>query len=394
MNIFKISYKLYSKEVWFLTIISFIFVARKTVFNVSRAVGDYSVSIDSGTSLALVGISLGIIILIKNSDSIKRFQGNIFSYTLYYILAISSILWAGNASTILFKAIEVLVCFYLICLTIYKINNIEKTILYAILFSTGVSATDFFTTIIKLGINALHTNAYTMSAMIALLLALTSIKLKIFPLSLLKYIIVFNASMILVGTSGASYISTIIGLLFLAATTRKGINIIGVSVLSLFLYIIYDAYSEDVISLLFPGRSLEAVESGTGRKMIWEACINSWNENPFLGKGFIIGERNLGYYGLGHNALSAHNSFFSVLVNTGIIGMIVFISFLYKWISRVYQLGNRNHYANVLFPAMIAAIVNCNACPALGTDWGYVASCMYCLIAISFIILRKQQVYK
>lgn len=389
MNLSKY-YKLYPKEIWILTFISFIFVARKTIFVVSRQVGDYTATVDSSTSLALIGLFAGLVAIIYYNSCVKKFKNKVFIYTAYYILAICSILWAGNASIILFKAVEVLICFYLICLTIYRINNINKAIFYTIFFSTAVSATDFLNTIIKLGTNALHTNAYTMSAMIALLLSLTCIKLNIFSFKSLKYIIILNGIMIIMGTSGASYISTIIGLLFLLATNKKGVSIIGVTLFSLILYYIYDAFSEDIIHLLFPGRSIESIESGTGRSKIWEACFRSWEQSPILGKGFIVGERSLSNFGLGHNALSAHNSFMSVLVNTGLIGIFFFLFFLIKWFWKVYTLGKKNTYANALFPAMVAAIVNCNSCPALGTDWGYVASCMYCLIAISFIYLPRK----
>lgn len=45
-------YRLYPKQVWVLTIITFIFIARKTLFNVAREVGNYAAAVDSGTSLA------------------------------------------------------------------------------------------------------------------------------------------------------------------------------------------------------------------------------------------------------------------------------------------------------------------------------------------------------
>ena len=51
-------YRLYPKKVWMLTLITFIFIARKTLFNVAREVGNYATTVDSGTSLALLGISM------------------------------------------------------------------------------------------------------------------------------------------------------------------------------------------------------------------------------------------------------------------------------------------------------------------------------------------------
>ena len=50
-------FKMYPKPIWILTLIEFIFISRKTIFNVSREVGDYSATIDSSTSLAILGIA-------------------------------------------------------------------------------------------------------------------------------------------------------------------------------------------------------------------------------------------------------------------------------------------------------------------------------------------------
>lgn len=387
-------YKIYPKSVWILTLIEFIFIARKTIFNVSRDVNNYSATVDSSTSLAMLGIGLGSIFLYKNQKQISKIHHRVSLFSIYYLFAICSIFWAGSAGIILFKASEILVCFYLTCLIFYFIRNTKRAILYTIFFATIASSCDFFNTLFKLGFHALHTNAYTMSAMIGLLLAIGCVKYKVFTFKQLDLLIYANSLFILLGTSSATYISIIIGILFLYTSSKKGINILTVCLFSFIIYIIYDLYSEDIIKIIFPGRSIESIESGTGRSAIWKACINSWMHNPLLGKGFIVGERNLGAYGLGINVLSAHNSFLSTLVNTGIIGMIIFFRFLSIWFFKVYQFSSKNIYATIIFPAMVATIINCGSCPALGSDWTYVSSCIYALIAMSFLLLPQQQYHK
>lgn len=43
-----------------------------------------------------------------------------------------------------------------------------------------------------------------------------------------------------------------------------------------------------------------------------------------------MGERRIVEY-IGLAVISAHNSFISVLVNTGIVGVVIFINFIFKW---------------------------------------------------------------
>ncbi len=72
---------------------------------------------------------------------------------------------------------------------------------------------------------------------------------------------------------------------------------------------------------------MEKIENGSARKAIWEAAFKLWDENPLMGNGLIVGERRIvGYIGLA--VISAHNSFISVLVNTGIVGMVIFMNLL------------------------------------------------------------------
>ena len=135
---------------------------------------------------------------------------------------------------------------------------------------------------------------------------------------------------------------------------------------------------------------MEKIENGSGRKAIWEAAFKLWDENPLIGNGLIVGERRIVEY-IGLAVISAHNSFISVLVNTGIMGVVIFINFIFKWFLKVYRFQSTNRYAVILLPAMVATIVNCNAFPAIGSDWNYVAPTVYALIAFAFIKLRKYE---
>lgn len=94
-------YKLYSKKVWILTFITFIFISRKTIFNVTREVGTYTVTIDRGSSLALIGVFAASLLIMQNTSKINKITPRIFPFLGYYIFATLSFIWAGNMGTIL-----------------------------------------------------------------------------------------------------------------------------------------------------------------------------------------------------------------------------------------------------------------------------------------------------
>ena len=86
ISIFQL-YKMYPKKVWILTLICFIFIARKTIFNVTRQVGEYAMSLDSGTSLAVLGIVCSGMFFISHYRDYNIARKRMGSILLYYIFA-------------------------------------------------------------------------------------------------------------------------------------------------------------------------------------------------------------------------------------------------------------------------------------------------------------------
>lgn len=384
-------YKLYSKKVWILTLVTFIFIARKTIFNVTREVGTYTVTVDKASSLALLGICASLLLIMQNSSKINRIIPRVSPFLGYYMFATLSFIWAGNMGTILFKGIEVICSFIVICLTLYIIRSSKLALLYIIYLATTSACMDILNKWIRYGFGFYHTNAYTMTAMIALLLIWGGIRNKILNFKEVKLLFIINAIMLIAGTSSASYISFVIGIIVLFSTkNKKGINLGITLLICLILYGIYYYYQDLIFDLIFHGRSTEKIENGSGRKAIWEAAFKLWEQNPIIGNGFLVGERQIVHY-IGLAVISAHNSFISVLVNTGITGMLIFVIFIFKWFYKVYHYLKTNRYACVLLPAMIATVVNCNAFPAIGSDWNYVAPSVYAMIAFVFINLTKYE---
>lgn len=180
---------MYPKPIWILTLIEFIFISRKTIFNVSREVGDYSATIDSSTSLAILGIACSLICIIQYSKFIKYIRKLMAALIMVYIVAALSFLWAGNIFSILFKATEVLANIYIIgiiLILLFQSCNIKQIIYYIIIFCLIATYSEVLAEMVRKGLRFHHTNAYSYSAMIALLLCLGSLRFSLFKFTELK----------------------------------------------------------------------------------------------------------------------------------------------------------------------------------------------------------------
>lgn len=377
-------YRMYPKIVWNLTFITFVFIARKTIFNVQRESGDYSASVDSATSLAMIGIALAIIYINGHLRSMRKVILSMPFLFLFFMFSWSSFLWAGFQNTfvtITFKSLENIVNYLLIGMIALNIKDSKKMMYFIILYATSSTCMCLIQNYRSFGLTFYHTNSYTITAFTGLLLSLGCVKYRIFKVKELLVPMVICGYSWLTGTSTASYISALIGILVLLASRKKGINATATIVVIVFVGLLWWLASDVVYHFIAGNHTEEAMRTGTGRDVLWEGAINSWKESPWFGKGFIVGETGLGK----SKQISAHNSFLSALVNTGIIGVLIFSVFVYRWVVRSYMNSVNNIYANITFPVIIAICVNLNSCPVLGSHWSFVTDTMMLVVAATFI---------
>lgn len=381
-------FRLYPKSIWWLTFIEIIFISRKTIFRVNRDVGDYSATVDSSTSLALFGIFISLIYIFNKRNEIKHIHKIMGGLLIFYYFSALSFIWAGNVFTILFKATEVIINIYIVGLIIINLLrhvNIKGITYYIIIFCLICTYCEVFIEMVHKGFGFHHTNAYSFTAMISLLLCFGSIKYRIFKLKEIKWCLILSLMAVIGGTSTATYISCIIGFLILYSSNKKGINISRTFIIICLCFLSYYFFFDIIYDFIRAGHTEEEMKSLTGRKVIWEASMLSFRKHSILGAGFVVGERNLGNLSIIYNfhQLSAHNSFLSALVNTGIIGFLLFVFFLKNWLVKLFTHTKHFVWASILFPIAIAIIVNCNSCPGIGSDWGHVSSCIYIIIGFS-----------
>lgn len=379
------------KQSLFLSLIV-ICILRKTLFNRARDMDAYS-SVDASASVAILMTAILGALLFTKMGKIKREINDSSPFLYYYYFAAVSVLWAGLQSLAVagYKAVEVIVSFLAIIFIMHNLKTIKERFSF-ILVSLTFCNVIYLIMFLRSGLG--HDNAFPLLAITEMLLLLGSVRYNIFKYKQLKHHFIVSALTIVLGTSTASWMSLIIGLFFFFSTSRKGINLGLALVVAVLFYGAYQLWGDIIYSIVFGHKSQEMIESGSGRRELWEAYIEGWKDSPLVGYGFIVGEKGAiasRYIAFATN--TAHNMMISVLVNTGLIGLFIWLYFLWKqcWICWKYSL-RRNPYALTCFPAIIAMFVNANSFPVIGSEWSPVSPPIYALIIFIFVYIKQDTI--
>lgn len=373
MNIITYNYKLFKKiypsDIQLYTLIFIFHICRKTIFNGINDGGGF------GKLIVMTCILMNTYIVIKEQKNIRQALTNNGLYVFYYIFALFTIFTStieGTATVILPKAFEVISSFMALSAVYWKIKEKKLAMIYLLYLTTIATIAGYISYAINYGMLWAHTNTYSLTGALGALLSLSMLRYeKEFKL---KYFFILNFSAMVLGTSSASFIAFAAGILIYWSSSAKGINLIKTFLVLVLIFIIYNYGMELMYDIFFYGRSQEKIESGSGRASIWEACFSAWQQSPWFGQGYMVGERNLVMWGSRIAAHSAHNGYISILVNTGIIGCIIFGIYLINTIWRCWTNLSSKRIGNemtVLFILLVAIMVNNYAYPCFGSDWNF-----------------------
>ena len=374
---------IYPSDIQIYTLIFVFHMMRKTLFNQRRVMGD--TTIDASTFLLFFCIICNLWIVFRNRQSLYNALEGSKLYLGYIIVCFLSFSWSITPAfeTIFTKDLEILSSFLAIAVAIYKIDN-KVNVLYYVCILASLSALLGVVTSVRIG--EMHTNTYTLVGGIGLLLTL-GIKRYYNYFKFLNVLIIINATALIVGTSSASYISFIFAFLVYLSAMKNKLNILNVIIIFALAYIILPYIEDTVYQYVFYGHSEVSIKGGTGRYEVWGKFIDGWMKSPWLGYGYIIGERSFAL--ITHTravVFSAHNGYLSVLIGTGLIGMAFFALYLIKTIYKNYIRCKSFVQSNedlIIFPALIMLLINNSSYPALGSDWNYTFPpiiAMLCLI--------------
>ena len=352
----------YPKDIQLATLIFAIHMLRKTIFN------------NSGGAVMMLCIVLNLYIILKNSQLLTNAIKGTKAFIIYCSFAFISILWAieKDYMTVWGKDIEILVAYMAVATIIYKIRNAFLAYYYVIVLVSLSTAMGMARGLMQ---GAMHTNVYSLTALVGFILAYNI--WRHYKIPDIKIFIYFNLFALIIGTSSASYIAAIFAFLILLMFTRKGISTNRAIMISLGALLIFLVAENVIMHFVFYNKSEKLIETGSGRDYIWEVFVNAWKKSPWIGWGYSVAERNMELFEGGREGyLSAHNGYLSLLVNTGIVGFVfyspIFIRTCWNAIrfisqnkgeERILCIGGISAFAGVL--------INNYTYPILGSDWNY-----------------------
>lgn len=392
MNIITYNYKLFKKiypsEIQLYTLIFTFHICRKTIFN---GINDGS---GFGKFIVIICILMNIYIVIKEQKTITQTLTNNGMYVFYYIFAVFTMFTTnieGAVTVILPKAFEVISSFMALSAVYWKIKEKRWAMIYLLYLTTIATIAGYVSYAINYGSFWAHTNTYSLTGAVGALLCLSMHRYEKKFKS--KWLFILNFVIMILGSSSASFIAFASGLLIYWSSSAKGINFAKTFFVLLLIIIIYRYGMDLMYDIFFYGRSEEHIQSGSGRVTVWEACLKAWQQSPWFGQGYMVGERNLVIWGSHIAAHSAHNGYMSILVNTGIIGCIIFGIYLFNIIWKcLTNLSSRHigYEMTVLFILLVAIMVNNYSYPCFGSDWNFT------LIPVSsiFILINTIQYKK
>jgi O-antigen ligase len=371
--------------------LSFSVMFRLTILVRRRSADSFS-DIDSMAiiQLSIVVLCLFLIVIaprLKASWRKLSNSGNIYIIT-YYIIAILSAMWSGLPKYTAYRAIEFLTLFYANYLFIYyspTYLNAERKVLLATFFIILLDIGKH----IKLGglsLGSLHTNSYSaVAAMLACYCVAEFFSAKNQRKRILLRIGIASIIFLIIGTSSASIISFFVGMLIVSFLLKNKL-LLFISLTCLIIFSLLFSVV-DIKSILFPGKTDEAIATLTGRTHLWEIYLKMFLDNPIFGTGFAASTRLSKLY-----ATNTHNGFIAVVLGTGIVGLTIFCIGIYRIIKDSFtNYIKKTPFALGLFSTLIVGLTNNMAISLLGEQWTTVTAAFTCFLALHILTNPKHK---
>lgn len=203
-------------------------------------------------------------------------------------------------------------------------------------------------------------------------------------IQMLKAILCISIFNIIISTSSGANASAIfgvgIGMIFSGHLFFAMLLVIG----GLILYFNQDLINQ-LIMFIMPGKTMEEIETATGRERIWEVILDLAAQKPWFGWGFGCVERVASDTGrIGFSVPDAHNNYIGFYGSLGYIGSaIAYIHFASAWIYS-YMKRQRVGYTGIV-ASVSCAIMN-------GYSYAFLSS-KACSITIFYFLLIGALLY-
>lgn len=138
---------------------------------------------------------------------------------------------------------------------------------------------------------------------------------------------------------------------------------------------------QSLILFIMPGKTMQSIETATGRTVMWDLILAKAAERPLIGWGFACAERSIGTQFIGVVTSDAHNNFIGIYGSLGIIGIILFVI---HWIQQLFNAFRHRYKPGMLglFCATFCALLN-------SYSYGFLSgkACSITIVYFSVVIL-------
>ena len=359
-------------------------ILRNTIFLRHRTNASNYTTIDLLAIFDIMVIAFCAWIIFKNRKSIpwkRLWHGTVKCWFSYYIFALITILWrieGSNPLYIFYRAGTMLILSTYTFMVFVKFQSPQSAFKGLLNYTTAIM---LFLIIGHLRFGSLHTNTYSVCAAIITCLALSAYRSNLFTLKEMRPYICLGLIGLVLGTCSASNIAFLCGLLFIFSFKRKRFHLSFFLISLVAFFLTYYFGKRIIFRILFPNKSVSSVLSMHGRVALWTHYIRIWLLRPFRGWGFAVGERAGKHFGFIY-ALSAHNGYISILINTGLLGLSFWLVLFKRLIkSLLTQIIFDSPYAIAIASAFIVIAINNNSVPIIGSTWGPLSTLAFCLLA-------------
>lgn len=349
---------------------------------------------DSGVGFAkiLQVLSIfGILLIVYNKKPkfipsiISISKPQIKSLIWLYVYAVISTLWAFSPSFAFFLSFQNLVMIiflFYIFIQCKTFENMEKLLLVG---GTGIVLFEAVTVRIIGGFTPfVHFLPSASSSALLLTYSIAELLSKKLQYKnrnkLLLGVIIINLIILITSTSSGANASAFAG--FGIALLLSGNVLLAILCIAsaLFIYLNPDLMNQ-IILFIMPGKTMESIETATGRTVMWELILEKAAERPLLGWGYACAERSIGNSFIGVVSSDAHNNFIGIYGSLGIVGLLMFIIHWFKQI--INALKNR-------FKIGMLGILCATCCALLNSySYGFLSgkACSITIIYFSIVIL-------
>jgi O-antigen ligase len=381
--------------VWLIFIAHFIFIVRQKIIVRVRSGLEFD-TLDTYAAVDVLVVSALVLILLCSGKTFqflsKAFKSSVFWLLAYYLLCAMSAMWSSRPAYTLYRSVEFMVFFISLAVAVSYSSGFEKAerrVLLLSLLSVFVQMGIHMRGGIVLSLWTWHTNAYTASAAVIFAycvgeyLALGKRKLSA-DRARRKMLFTYGClslPLLALGTSSASNVAALLGILFILFAQRK-IKLMMLVIYAAILFFILGGGLDSLMEFVFPFKTEQEILTAGGRADVWRFYAAKIAESPIWGYGLGVLPTKEG----SALAVLSHNFVFSILIGTGFLGFTIFLIFLLKLAAELIRsLRRKIEGATGIAGAMAAGLVNSLSMDMIGDRWA-TASFAFCSIFALFIL--------